>query len=105
MKRIDLASQTAWTAGDADIASSSMRIGETAKRAGFGCVAIASTGARFRHDEGTALRDGNGSLKDDLDRRCMQARGTADSADSRRLIPIRFTYDTKEQRKALYKAG
>ena len=62
--------QTAWTAGnaDTDIASSSMRTGETANRSGSGCVAIASTGARFRHDEGTALRYGDGSLKDDLGR-------------------------------------
>ena len=50
-----------------------MRIGETANRAGFGCVVIVSTGAQFHHDEGTGLRYGNGSLKDDLDRRCMQA--------------------------------
>ena len=42
-----------------------MRIGETVNRAGFGCVVIASTGARFHHDEGTGLRYGNGSLKDD----------------------------------------
>ena len=33
------------------------------------CVAIASTGARFRHDEGIGLRDGGGSLIDDLGRR------------------------------------
>ena len=69
---MDLASQTAWTAGDADIASSSMRIGETLNRPGSGCAVIASTGARSRHGQGTGLRDGNGSLKDDLDRHCMQ---------------------------------
>ena len=60
--------QTAWTTGNAAIASSSVRTGETANRAGSGCVAIASTGARFRHDEGTAPRDGDGSLKGDLGR-------------------------------------
>ena len=37
------------------------------------CVVIASTGAGFRHDEGIGLRDGGGSLIDDLGRRCMQA--------------------------------
>ena len=62
-----------WSAGDTDIASHSMRIGETANHVGFGCVVIVSTGAQFHHDEGTGLRYGNGSLKDDLDRRCMQA--------------------------------
>ena len=48
-----------------------MRTGESAIRAGSGCAVIASTSARFRHDEETGLRDGNRSLKDDLYRHFM----------------------------------
>ena len=73
-----------------DIASHSMRIEETANRAGLYCVVIVSTNARFHHDEGTALRDGNGSLKNDLDRRRMQARGTQ---VSRKKIPSTVARD------------